>query len=259
MIRFHVLGPFQVLHNNRDCTPSAAKARQVLAMLLLRANQIVSTDSLIEELWGEWAPKSAVNTAQTYIYQLRKTFQRMSAETDDGVAIITSAPGYQLRLRQDQSDVDTFARLVAQGRNLFAADEIEEAAQRLHQALSLWRGQPLSNVASSPTLDAYVETLQERRMEALRLRIHADGILGRQHELVPELRTLARQHPLDEWLHGQLMLSLYNLGRRSDALQAYRRIRTVLREQLGVDPSADLCRIHDDILSGREVSAARAS
>lgn len=253
MIRFQVLGPFQVLHNNRDCTPSASKSRQVLAMLLLRANQVVPTDALIEELWGEHPPRSAVNTAQTYIYQLRRMLQRLSAGTDDGVTIVTSAPGYQLRVRQDQWDLDTFIRLAAQGRMLFADGQIEAAAGRLHQALSLWRGQPLANVASSPVLDAHAETLREQRMETLRLRIQADGMLGRQHELVAELRTLIRQHPLDEWLHGQLMLSLHNLGRRSDALQAYQRLRVVLRDQLGLDPAPDLCRIHEHILSGREV------
>jgi DNA-binding SARP family transcriptional activator len=259
MIRFQVLGPLRVLHDTRDCTPSASKARQVLALLLLRANQVVSTDALIEELWGERPPRSAVNTAQTYIYQLRRMFQRMSANTDDGVAIVTSAPGYRLRVRQDQWDVDRFLRLSEQGRTLFSDGEIEAAAARLHQALSLWYGQPFSNVAGGPSLDAQIEMLQERRMAVLRLRIRADALLGRQQDLVAELRTLARQHPFDEWLHGQLMLSLYNLGRRTDALAAYQRIRVVLRDQLGLDPSPDLCRIHDDILSGREVSVVGRS
>jgi DNA-binding SARP family transcriptional activator len=251
MFRFQVLGSFEVLHDHRNCTPTSSKARQVLALLLIRANQIVPIESMIEELWGPRPPRSAVNTAQTYIYQLRRQFQRLSAEAD-GVSITTSPPGYRLRVRQDQSDLDAFTRFAEQGRALFLDGRPADAAQRLGQALTLWRGSPLANVARGPERDAYAEALRERRMDVLKYRIQVDGALGRHRELLLELKVLVRQNPLDEWLHGQLIIALHAVGRRAEALRAFHELRVVLRDELGLDPSPEVCRIHGQILTGAE-------
>lgn len=251
MIRFQVLGSFEVLHDHRTCTPTSAKARQVLALLVIRANQVVPIDAMIEELWGGRPPRSAVNTVQTYICKLRRQFQRLPAATD-GMTIETASPGYRLRVRQDQSDVDTFVRFADQGRALFCDGRPADAARRLRQALALWRGSPLANVAGGPERDAYAEALCEQRMDVLKSRLQVDSALGRHRELLLELKALVRQHPLDEWLRGQLIISLYAEGRRADALRAFHDLRVVLRDELGLDPSPEVCRVHEQILAGTE-------
>lgn len=248
LIRFEVLGSFELVHNQEKYTPKSAKLRQVLALLLFSANRVVPMEAVIEELWGSAPPRTAVNTAQTYIYQLRRLLRRLDTG-GTGVGVETTPPGYRLVTRQDQSDVDSFTRFARQGRALLEEGRAEEASQRLGQALALWRGDdPLCNVPPGPARDVHAEALRDRRADTLRLRIQADADLGRHRELVPELRVLVREHPLDEWLHGRLILALHALGRRAEALHAFHHLRTLLRDELGLDPSPELGRIHQQIL-----------
>jgi DNA-binding SARP family transcriptional activator len=218
-------------------------------LLLLSANQVVPTDSLIQELWGGRPPLTATTTAQTYIYQLRKKFAACGLGPADGVELLTRPPGYVLTLRQDQLDLEVFERLVGQGRTLLDADHPEAAAAKLRQALGLWNGRPLANVNCGPVLEAHAAELVERRARVLALRIEADLRLGRHREIIGELRLLVAQDSLNEWLHCQLVRALAGAGRRADALQAYQSARTVLSEQLGLEPSMELRLVQQEVLA----------
>jgi SARP family transcriptional regulator, regulator of embCAB operon len=247
MLTFKVLGPLEVVDGEETCTPTPPKVRRVLALLLLRANQVVPMDALIEELWGERPPVSAVATAQTYIYQLRKALdRRMPGQR----WLLTKPPGYLMRVANDQLDTYRFETLSRQGRQLLEADRPAEAAQLLREALDLWNGPSLINVTSGRLLESHVVHLDEQYARTLELRIQADALLGRHRELVGELRCLVATHPLNEWLHGQLIVALSRSGRRSEALLAYQHVRDVLSDQLGLDPQPQLQRLQRDVLDG---------
>jgi len=206
-------------------------------------------EALIEELWGEEPPLSAVGTAQTYIYQLRKALDRPDLRADGGEWLITKPPGYIMRVSPEQIDASAFDQLSRQGRQLLADGQYERASQVLRSALALWHGPSLANVRVGNLLEAHVVHLEEQRMRTLELRIQADGELGRHRELVGEMRSLVRTHPLNEWFHGQLIVALSRCGRRGEALQAYQNLRTVLSDQLGLDPQPELQRLQHQVLT----------
>lgn len=249
MLQFQVLGPLEVLEGDRYRTPTPPKVRRVLALLLLRANQVVPMDSIIEELWGEEPPLSAVGTAQTYIYQLRKALDPLGVRADGGEWLITKPPGYLMRISPEQTDAHEFEELSRQGRDLLDAGAHDQASQVLRQALSLWQGPSLANVRAGGLLAAHAVHLEEHRMRTLELRIQADAELGRHLELVGEMRSLVTSHPLNEWFHGQLIVSLNRCGRRGEALAAYQELRTVLNDQLGLDPQPALQRLQREVLA----------
>ncbi|MEU9507197.1 AfsR/SARP family transcriptional regulator [Micromonospora sp. NPDC048170] len=253
-----MLGPLEVEVDGAFRTPTAPKNRQVLALLLLSPGRVVPIESFIEELWDADPPASAVTTTQTYMYQLRKILHG-----DDGrrePVLLTRAPGYLLRVQQGQTDVELFDRFAGQGRAMLAAGEVQRAAERLRQALALWRGPvAMPDVSCGPLLQAHLAALEERRIRVLYERIQADLMLGRYADLVAELRRLVAERPLDEWLHCRLMAALYGLGRRGEALAAYQQARDVLQEQLGLDPSAALRRMQRLVLAGLPLDAAPAS
>ncbi|MFF2045699.1 BTAD domain-containing putative transcriptional regulator [Kitasatospora sp. NPDC058170] len=244
-MRFNVLGPLEVLDSGIHCTPSALKVRWTLAILLMHANRIVDLGVIIEEIWGDNPPRTVVTTAQTYIYQLRKLCR---AEGRD--FILTKAPGYLLLLGEEELDAQEFERLHLEGARLLADGHPEAAADRLRQALRLWRGSALADIPVGGTLAGHVAVLEEMRLRALENRILADQQIGRHRELIPELRSLTLHHPLNEWFHEQLMLALDLAGRRSEALQVYRSLYRKLNDDLGIDPSQPLRDLHNDLLSG---------
>ncbi|WP_433170087.1 AfsR/SARP family transcriptional regulator [Actinoallomurus sp. CA-150999] len=256
-MKFNLLGSLEVIHDQRVCTPSAPKIRQVLALLLLRANQVVSLDSVIEELWGEEPPKSAVTTAQTYIYQLRKAFARELGEQQASRMIETVPPGYILRVDEAQLDFREFDRLIEQSRALQAAGHVERSARQVRAALSLWKGAALSNVDHGTLLQGYATHLEEQRITALELRVQADMELGDHRAVIPELRRLVVSHRYNEWFHAQLIIALNKAGRRGDALEAYQSLRTLLNDELGLDPSAEVKRVHREVLNGGSLDASR--
>ena len=236
-MQFRILGPLEVAEG--DCLVSLAGAqRSLLALLLLNANEVVSADRLIDELWGEEAPESGRTALQVRVSQLRK------ALGDDGGRIATRPPGYLLRVDRDELDLYRFERLVSE------ADGAEpaEAAAKLRDALGLWRGPPLVDLSYASFAQPAIRRLEELRMAAIEERIEADLELGRQAGLVGELETLVEQHPLREHLRAQLMLALYRCGRQADALAAYQNARRVLVEQLAVEPSAPLRQLEQAIL-----------
>ncbi len=253
MPRFNVLGNLEVIHNGRSITPSPPKVRRVLALLVLRANQVVHPDSLIEELWGQTPPKSAITTLQTYIYHLRKEFAEEGLDSSGRELLVTRLPGYTLQVTRHSLDAEVFDRLVRDGHDLLERGCYAQAGALLREALSLWTGPALANVSLGSELEAHAVALEERRMHALQLRIQADMEMGRHRELIGELRLLTATYPLNEWFSSQLITALAQTGRRSDALHAYRKMRAVLRSELGLEPSPDLEQVQRAVLT----SAAR--
>ena len=237
-MEFRLLGPVEIADRGRVLALAGAKQRALLAILLLRANQVVSSDQLIDELWGDQSPRSGRTALQVLVSQLRK------ALGESGTALVTQPPGYVLRLDRDELDVHRFQRLIAD------ADRADPAvaAARLRDALALWRGPALADLAYETFAQPAIRRLEELRLAALERRIDADLALGRPAELVAELQTLTAEHPLRERLCAQLMLALYRCGRQADALGVYQTSRHVLVEQLGIEPSAPLRELEQAIL-----------
>jgi predicted ATPase/DNA-binding SARP family transcriptional activator len=236
-MQFRILGPLEVAEG--DCLVSLAGAqRSLLGLLLLSANEVVSADRLIEELWGEEVPESGRTALQVRVSQLRK------ALGGAGGRIATRAPGYVLRVDVDELDLYCFERLVSE------ADGAEpaEAAAKLRKALGLWRGAPLADLSYASFAQPEIRRLEELRLAASEKRIEADLELGRHADLVGELEMRVEEHPLRERLHAQLMLALYRCGRQADALAAYQNARRVLVEQLAIEPSAPLRQLEQAIL-----------
>ncbi|WP_344921833.1 AfsR/SARP family transcriptional regulator [Streptosporangium oxazolinicum] len=257
-MRFCVLGTLKVLDGGREVTPTAPKLRQVLTFLLLRRNNIVQTAELIDELWGESPPISALSTLQTYIYKLRKILSNDKIDSFEEV-LRTQSWGYMLVVEPDDLDLDPFERLLGAGAAALKKNDPEQAAESLARALSLWRGPALADVAAGNLLSAYVASLEESRLRALELRIESDLRLGRHREVVGELKHLVSVHPLHEAFYAQLMTALHRSGRRSEALEEYQRLRATLVEEVGIEPSAESQRLHQSLLSAESpASPAKA-
>lgn len=257
MVGFTILGGVAIRDGERVCVPSEPKVRQVLALLLLRANRLVEMDGVIEELWGNAPPRSSLTTVHTYIYRLRKILARERTAGDGKEILVTQPFGYLLQVDPEAIDAVTFGRHVADGRQLLEAGQPEAAARKLRRSLELWTGPPLANTTQGPLLAAHAQHLEEQHLRALELRVQAEVQLGGERELIGDLRLLVARYPLNEWFHGQLISALNRAGRRSEALQAYHSIRTLLEEELGLDPSPELERIHREVLGCRNVPAHR--
>jgi DNA-binding SARP family transcriptional activator/nucleotide-binding universal stress UspA family protein len=237
-LEFRILGPVEVLEGDVVRPVVGAGQRALLAALLLHANEVVSSDRLIEELWPQEPPRSGLTALRVRVSQLRKTLGA------GGERLETTPPGYRLRLAPGELDLDRFSHLVEE-----AADaEPGVAAERLREALALWRGAPLADVAYESFARPAIRRLEELRLLALERRINADLALGRHLELVGEIEVLIAEHPLREHLRAQLMIALYRSGRQAEALEAYEAARRVLVEQLGLDPSPTLRQLETAIL-----------
>jgi len=235
-VEFRILGPLEVVSDGRVVPLGARKPRALLVILLLRANEPVASDRLIEEIWAGRAPSSAAKVLQTYVSQLRRTLGR------DLIRTVSSA--YELHADAGSFDLLRFEQLVGDAR---AAAPVE-ASRLLWEALALWRGQPLVEFAYEPWAQPEIARLEELRLEALQERIEVDLALGGNAKLVPELELLVGRHPLRERLRAQLMLALYRAGRQADALAAYRDARRSLVETLGIEPTLALRQLERSIL-----------
>ena len=235
-MNFRLLGPLEVSDGERSLALGGVKQRSLLAVLLLQANELVSSDRLIDQLWGPAPPASASKSVQVYVSRLRKTL-------GDG-RLTTRAPGYVLRVEPDELDLGRFERLAAEARRTSP----ESASRKLREALSLWRGPPLADLAYEPFAQVEIARLEEIRMAVVEQRIDADLALGRHAELIGELETLITRFPLRERLRGQLMLALYRSARQAEALGVYRAARSELSEELGLEPSEELQRLEQAIL-----------
>ena len=243
-MQFRLLGPLEVEDEGRPLVLGSAKQRALLAILLLHANEVVSRDRLIDELWGEQPPASAPHSLEVYVSRLRKTLQASGGEQ----LLVTRAGGYLLLLEPDQLDVTCFERLLEEGRRALAAGNYERASERFAEALALWRGPALGDLAYEPFARPVIERLEEQRLAAREERIEAELALGHHPSLIGELESVSRKHPLRERLHGQLMLALYRSGRQAEALEAYRETRQHLLDELGINPSPTLQRLEQAIL-----------
>ncbi|MFG3533111.1 BTAD domain-containing putative transcriptional regulator [Streptomyces sp. NPDC047917] len=251
-MRFRILGPLEVRAPQGtagDLTPRAAKIRVVLATLLVRANEIVSVDSLIDELWGENPPRTATTTLQVYVSQLRKLLHEADAEFGRD-ALVTRPPGYELRIDPAQLDLTVFEELHGRSRELMEQQNHRTASDLQRQALGLWRGPLLSDTPHGPLLDATSVRLAEVRTAALEQCIRAELHLGRHRELIGELQSVVAELPLREEFHAHLMVALYRSGRQADALQVFGRLRRGLVDELAIEPGRSLQALHQRILVG---------
>jgi DNA-binding SARP family transcriptional activator len=251
-----LLGPVAAVRDGQVVKIGAAKQRMILAMLALRPGQVVSTDALIDALWGERPPATATKALQVYVSELR---DRVEPQRSTPTVVTSHPPGYRLGIEAHQTDLGGFEQLWERGRSMLAAGEASAAAAALTEAAGLWRGQPLGDLAYEPAFEADAARLEEMRLACLEDRVDADLLLGRHAPLVPQLQALTREHPLRERLRGQHMLALYRCGRQADALAAYQDTREALVEQLGIDPSHSLVQLERLILqqdAGLELPAA---
>jgi YVTN family beta-propeller protein len=246
---FGVLGPLQVLRSGRAVPLGGPRQRAVLALLLLEAGRVVSMDRLAEDVWAGHPPEEWANTLQTYVFHLRQALEPGRTRGDAGGVLVTSGRGYLLRAGRDQLDAAVFEDGFTAGRAALAAGRYAEAAEVLRQALGLWRGPVLADLADYAFTRPEAARLEDLRLAAVEDRIDADLALGRHQALTGELERLAGEHPLRERLHGQLMLALYRCGRQADALAAYRRARDLLAGELGIDPGEPLQRLHASVLA----------
>jgi DNA-binding SARP family transcriptional activator len=235
-MEFRILGPVELVVEGRVTPLNAAKPRALLAMLFLNANKPLSSARLIDDLWAGRPPATAAKVLQAYVSQLRRLI---------GSEVIATGPnGYALSVGPGELDLHRFERLVSAA----AGADPAAAASRLRQALALWRGPPLVDFAYEPWAQLEIGRLNELYLVALQARIDADLALGVTAELVGELELLVAEHPLQESLHGQLMLALYRSNRQAEALEVYRQARQTLVAQLGIEPGPALRRLETDIL-----------
>src|SRR5215831_11660648 len=231
-MEFRILGPLDVRNGDHAVDLASGRQRALLTLLILSANETVSTDRIVEELWGERSPQTAPKVIQNHVSQLRRAL-------GDGL-LVTEGSGYRLRLEPGDLDVDRFEERLAEGRSALDRGDAEAAAGLLRESLELWRGTPLADVAFEPFAQGEIARLEERRLVAVEERIEADLALCRHDDLVGELESLVAKNPLRERLQAQLMLALYRSGRQSEALAAYQDARSTLVEELGIEPGSAL-------------------
>src|SRR5919198_31131 len=247
-VDFLLLGPLEARQAGRPLRLGSIKHRMLLAKLLLHANQVVSTDELIDTVWGEQPPPTVRQSLQNHVASLRRAIEPGNGGAGPPRTLITRDPGYMLQLDPNQLDLHRFRRLASEGRGALGG-EATTALRLLHEALSLWRGPVLADVVATGAAWPELVGIDEERIAALEVRIEAELVLGRHLELIGELEALVRSYPLREHLHGQLMLALYRSGRQADALAAYRAARKVLVDELGIEPSVGLQRLEQAILA----------
>jgi predicted ATPase/DNA-binding SARP family transcriptional activator len=243
-VEIRVLGPFEVVVDGRPVTLPRRRARALLAFLALHANEVVARDTLIDVLWPERPPDTAEHSIHVYVSEARKTLR--AAGLPD--ALRRAAAGYLLEVGARQLDVRRFEELVERGKRALEDGDAAAAAAALTDALALWRGQPLAELAGDGFARVEIGRLEEMRLGALEDRIEADLALARHAELVSELEHLAAANPFRERIHGQLMLALYRCGRQADALSAYAGVRQGLVDELGLEPSRELRQLQTAIL-----------
>ena len=242
-MEFRILGPLEVLENSRPVALGRLKERIVLAVLLLHANEFVSRERLIDELWGTSPPATARKAVNVYISKLRQTLTRNGHDP-----IATAEGGYRLGVDPDLLDAERLRSLIAQARSCIADGDSDPASQLLQEALALWRGSTLAGIPLESFGRDEVAQLDELRLAALMDRIDCDLALGRHEQVLGELNLLVREHPLRERLRAQQMLALYRADRQADALEVYAEARQTLVDDLGIEPCEALQRLQQAIL-----------
>lgn len=244
-LEFRMLGPLSVRVDGDPVALGGPKQRALLALLLLNANRVVSRDRLVAELFPEQSVNSADHALRNHVSRLRRVLAPVgSAEP----RLVARAPGYLLRVEPGELDLERFEQLVAEGREALGAGHPGKAAALLRSAEELWEGRPFADLEFEPFGRLEVERLEELRLAAVEERIDAELAVGRQLALVPELETLAAEHPYREHFRAQLMLALYRSGRQAEGLAVYQQTRTLLSDELGLEPGSELQELQRAIL-----------
>ena len=241
MLDFRILGPIEVVENDGSIRLGGPRQRATLAILLLEANRVVSVERLAEDLYAGAAPVTAVTQVQRQISDLRKVLPKQVIET--------RSPGYVIHVLPEQLDLNRFERQAENATQLLARGEAQRAAELLREALALWRGAPLADLAYESFAQSAIERLDEIRLAALEQRIEADLALGRHRELVAELEQLTSEQPTRERFRAQLMFALYRSGRQPEALDVYRSMRETLMQEFGIEPTPRLRELERAILT----------
>jgi DNA-binding SARP family transcriptional activator/ABC-type transport system substrate-binding protein len=252
-MHFRILGPLEIEDGPRRLRLAGHQQRALLALLLLRANEVVPVDEIIEDLWGADPPASATKSVHALISKLRRRLENGAAgagtDAAENSVLLTRPHGYVLTVADGELDLHRFQSLMEEGRGALAAGQAPEAADRFRDALALWRGPPLAEFAYDSFAQVEIARLEELRLSGVEERIEADLRLGREDDLIHELEALVATHPLRERLRGQLMLALYRSGRQAEALDVYQRTRKALVGELGIEPGSALQRLEAQILN----------
>lgn len=247
-LRFGVLGPFEASWNGHPLSLGGAKQQMVLAALALDANQVVSIDRILEWVWQDDATPKHGATLQVYVSNLRRLLDD-AAEALGRQLIVTKRPGYVLELADDESDLLEFQALRREAAEAVAAGRVGQGALTYRLALGLWRGEPLSGLPLGHVATGALERLELARLAVAEKTAETELAVGHHREILDELQSWVREHPLDERLRGHLMLALYRSGRQAEALAAFREAREALVEELGIDPSRALRELETQILN----------
>ncbi|HEY3191049.1 MAG TPA: AfsR/SARP family transcriptional regulator [Solirubrobacteraceae bacterium] len=239
---FGLLGPLDIARDGQPVDITGARQRALLAVMLLRARQVVPADRLLEDVWGDAQPAAGSTALRVRVSQLRR------ALGPDGKLIVTRAPGYLINVEAAQLDVNRFERLAREGDQALMRGDADTATPLLEQALALWRGPALADFAYEPFAQGPITRLEELRIAAREQLIAAELALGRHARMLGELHELVSEHPLRERLWAHLMLALYRSGRQAEALEAYRRARRILSEEIGIEPAPELQALERRIL-----------
>lgn len=253
-VAVNTLGDLALIAAQRNMTPTAPKQRQVLALLSARANQLILTEDFYRELWGARPPRTAAATLHTYVGQLRRSMTEALAVTPQAVSerlLITQPGGYLLRVDPERYDIARYHRLLEKADEARRTRQAEEAVLHYRAALSLWRGPALADISCGPVLRVWADGANESRLNATEKLIALELQLGNPLEVLSELRELAARHPLHENLHGQLMVALSQAGRRNEALEAYHSLRKRIVGELGLEPSARLTLLQQQIITSQ--------
>jgi SARP family transcriptional regulator, regulator of embCAB operon len=242
-MRYEVLGPLRIIEDGRVSLINARKIEILLAVLIIRSDQVVAADQLMTEIWGEHRPRRAAAGLYVYISQLRKILHRYGS-----TPISTRPPGYLLQVEADEIDSYAFSRLVEEGREHARQIRHHDAIANFTRALALWRGPILEDLEHGPIVEGFVTWMTEMRAECIELEMESQLALGRHRELVGRLSYLTNEYPLRETFYRQLMLALYRSERRAEALQVYQAARRTLKRELGLDPCKGVQDLHRAIL-----------
>ncbi|HWE88006.1 MAG TPA: AfsR/SARP family transcriptional regulator [Pseudonocardiaceae bacterium] len=242
---YQILGALRVAKDGDVATVGARKVNALLAVLLIRANQVVSAEALSQELWGDNPPRRATAGLHVYVSQLRKFLADTVSRPNP---LVTRAPGYLIQVGTDELDLLVFRRLVHEGRTHMRARRYDEASRAFGSALDLWRGPVLDDLQDGEIVRRFVTWVEELRLECTEMLVEADLALGRHRELVGFLHGLVSEYPLHEAFYRQLMLVLYRCERRAEALRAYHIARETLTTELGLEPGRPLRELHHAIL-----------
>ena len=240
-MQYRLLGKFEVERNGELVEIASFRQKALLAFLLTTPNTIVSTDQIIDAVWGDDPAADRQNALWVHISGLRTALEPDREKRSEGAILLTRSPGYILQVEADEVDAAQFERLVAEGRALADTDPAA-ASLVLSEALALWRGRAYEDFMYEDFAASQIARLEALRFEAVEARIDADLRRGMSRELVSELESLVREHPLRERLTGQAMLALYRSGRQAEALRLYQFLKSRLGEELGIEPSSKISR-----------------